>query len=177
MKGESTEQKNIELLKKLKALADRGAPGEKENAQRMLDRLIKKYGINERELDDEIVEPYCFKHKTREERQLILQVLAHTNIIDKRRVYEYRNERGKIWVDCTKAESVQIGIEYDFFRAAWKEELDFFFTAFIQKHRIVDLSPGHATDDSLSHADKVRLGMLMGGMKDRYMQPRLEEGQ
>lgn len=171
------EQKNIELLKKLKALAERGAPGEMDNAQRMLDRLIKKYGINERDLDDEIIETYYFKYKTREERQLIMQVLAHTNIIDKRLVYEYRNQRGKIWVDCTKAESVQIGIEYDFFRAAWKEELDFFLSAFIQKHRIVDLSPGHATDDSLSYADQVRMGMLISGMKDRYMQPRLEEGQ
>lgn len=37
-----------ELLKKIKALADRGVDGERESAQTLLARLMEQYGISER---------------------------------------------------------------------------------------------------------------------------------
>ncbi|MBQ3317950.1 MAG: hypothetical protein IJG69_08445 [Spirochaetales bacterium] len=43
-----------ELLMKLKALAERGESGERENAERMLASLMDKYGITEEQLDAEI---------------------------------------------------------------------------------------------------------------------------
>ena len=36
-----------ELLKKIKALADRGVDGERESAQTLLARLMEQYGISE----------------------------------------------------------------------------------------------------------------------------------
>ena len=48
-----------ELLKKLKALSDRGVSGEKENATKLLKKLMKKYGISEEEIQkDEVKEIY-----------------------------------------------------------------------------------------------------------------------
>ena len=48
-----------ELLKKLKALSDRGVSGEKENATELLKKLMKKYGISEEEIqEDEVKEIY-----------------------------------------------------------------------------------------------------------------------
>lgn len=40
-----------ELLKKIKALADRGIDGERESAQTLLARLMEQYGISETELE------------------------------------------------------------------------------------------------------------------------------
>ena len=43
----------IEILNKLKALADHGIGGEKENAQVFLERLMKKYNVTEEKPDPE----------------------------------------------------------------------------------------------------------------------------
>lgn len=42
-----------ELLKKIKALADRGVDGERESAQTLLARLMEQYGISETDLEEE----------------------------------------------------------------------------------------------------------------------------
>ena len=42
----------VELVKKLRALAENGCGGEKINAQKKLDELMAKYGITDDELDD-----------------------------------------------------------------------------------------------------------------------------
>ena len=41
------------LLKKIRALAEHGVGGEAENAEKLLARMMKKYGISEEELDEE----------------------------------------------------------------------------------------------------------------------------
>lgn len=41
------------LLKKIRALAEHGVGGEAENAEKLLARMMKKYGISEAELDEE----------------------------------------------------------------------------------------------------------------------------
>lgn len=40
------------LLKKVRALAEHGVGGEAENAEKLLARMMKKYGISEEELDE-----------------------------------------------------------------------------------------------------------------------------
>ena len=40
------EEKTIERIKKLQALAERGVGGEKETAQKMLNRMLEKNGIS-----------------------------------------------------------------------------------------------------------------------------------
>ena len=42
-----------ELLKKIKALADRGVDGERESAQTLLARLMEQYGISETDLEED----------------------------------------------------------------------------------------------------------------------------
>lgn len=43
-------EKKMELIKKLKALAERGERGERETAQKKLEQLMAKYGIEEEDL-------------------------------------------------------------------------------------------------------------------------------
>lgn len=51
-----------ELLKKIKALADRGVDGERESAQTLLARLMEQYGISETELEEERRETAWFPY-------------------------------------------------------------------------------------------------------------------
>ena len=64
-----------ELLRKLRALAERGVGGERQNAQKKLDELIKKYNISDEELEDEVAELYHFKYRGKRESALLVQIM------------------------------------------------------------------------------------------------------
>lgn len=133
-------QKKIDLLKKLKNLAEQGVGGEKETAQKKLKQLMKKYNVEEEELSDDTEEKYEFTFHGEFEKRLLLQVgykILGKKI--KKKMYEYKKGAGKRTtriIECTKAEALQIRIEHEFYCDLWKEEQDFFFECFIQKHRI-----------------------------------------
>lgn len=167
------EQPNYDLLKKIKALAERGSEGEKQNARKMLNRLIKKYGIDEHELDDEYISEHEFRFKGEFEKQLLVQVKAH--LTPHRRLYTYTRTRGKAYMECTDLEAVNISIEFDFYKMAWEEDVSFFFEAFIQKHRLFDTSPGAASTE-IDDERYMRMMALMNGIPYRDNKRRLTDG-
>ena len=64
-----------ELLKKIKALADRGVDGERESAQTLLTRLMEQYGISETDLEEERRETAWFRYSQETERRLLNQII------------------------------------------------------------------------------------------------------
>lgn len=136
------DDKKKQLLNKLKALAERGVGGEKETAQRKLQELMEKYEIDENDLSDDKKEKYQFKYKNEFEKKLIKQIAYRTFKKEwSERMYTYSRGRGKrsiMLIECTKAEEIQLRIEYEFYKDLWKEEAEFLFNVFIQKHRIFD---------------------------------------
>lgn len=64
-----------ELLKKIKALADRGVDGERESAQTLLARLMEQYGISETDLEKERRETAWFRYSQETERRLLNQII------------------------------------------------------------------------------------------------------
>ncbi len=60
-----TDQK--ERLKKLYALAMRGVGGEKETAQAILDKLLKKYAMTIDDLDEEVIQEYELEYHGKEQ--------------------------------------------------------------------------------------------------------------
>lgn len=167
---------NIDLLRKLKALTEGGVGGEKENARRILQRLLDKYNVSEAELGDYLIEKHTFKACGRRERTLLNQVCFKVTNGD-RRIYYYTKgsgSRSEICCDCTKAEAIQISVEFDFFRELWKDEEDMFFRAFIQKHRIFSDKPGDG--EELDPDELERIIGMMRVMQDKSPQLRLEAG-
>lgn len=70
------DEKTVERIKKLKALAERGVGGEKETAEKMLQRLLKKNGISTlEELEEDEVEYFLFSYKGRHEIKLLKQCM------------------------------------------------------------------------------------------------------
>lgn len=130
--GERTmiDEKKVELMKKLQRLAERGVGGEKEGAQKKLQQLMKKYDIEESDLSDDKLEDHEWKYHNDFElrllKQTIYKVLGKDGL---NQMYHYRSGKGKKTiqgVQCTKAQAIQIGIEYEFYCETWKEEHDFF---------------------------------------------------
>ena len=66
------EEKTIERIKKLQALAERGVGGEKETAQKMLNRMLEKNGISSlEELENEEYEYTLFSYNGKHEIKLL----------------------------------------------------------------------------------------------------------
>lgn len=122
------DDKKKQLLNKLKALAERGVGGEKETAQRKLQELMEKYEIDENDLSDDKKEKYQFKYKNEFEKKLIKQIAYRTFKKEwSERMYTYSRGRGKrsiMLIECTKAEEIQLRIEYEFYKDLWKEEAE-----------------------------------------------------
>lgn len=172
------DSKKIELVKKVKALAERGVGGEKEDAIKLLEKLMKKYGIEEADVSDEIEELHSFSYHGDFEHKLLLQVFYKhfPDVREQRgriRVLPYgKGSRSTFFVSCTKAQSIEIAIEFDFYRELWNEEVKFFMSAFIQKHEIYPQdSWTHA--ETLSPEDALKMKMMMQGLSDRTLQPRI----
>ena len=175
------DEKKLELLKKIQALAERGDRGEREAARKQLERLMEKYNVQEADLSDEIISIHWFKYANEYERKLLHQV--GYKIAPSRECYVHTSGKGKrteIGVKCTKAEALQISIEFDFYKRLMKEEMDFFYRAFIQKHEIFadkdELPPNHKSAPELTREELLRMSRMMDGMKDATMHQMIEEG-
>lgn len=132
------DEKMIQRIKKLQALAERGVGGEKETAAKMLQRLLEKNGISTlEELEKEEVEYFLFSYNGRHEikllKQCIYKVMGYS---DKTEYYRTRGTRQKVGIYCTKAQRIEIELEFEFYRNVFYEELSTFMSAFIQAQKI-----------------------------------------
>lgn len=128
-----------ELLKKLKALADRGEGGEAANAQAMLDSLLKKNNMTLEHLEQEEERDYSFKIKGEFNKRLLQQIARHLNpeikIYDVKRQY-VREFGGNLLVRCTAAEYILIDQMYAHYQALMEKEMNLFYSAFIAANNL-----------------------------------------
>lgn len=174
--------KKKELLKKLQALAERGVGGEKETAERKLKQLMKKYGIDKLEFEEDKLEEFEFKYSNPQEEQLIRQLFFKMFGKGWRsKSYTYRCGKGSKsirGIECTKAEGIQLQIEYEFYKQLWQEEMKLFWDAFIQKHHIFSMRPEDTgssepiTPERM--AEIMRMSQMMDAMQNKTIQPLLE---
>jgi hypothetical protein len=129
-------EKQVELAKKLNALAKSGVGGEKTNAAAMLDRLIKKYGIdfNEIDSDQRFEREFKFQSKTK---KLFVQICF--KVIGKSvEFYKWQGRKGNYYViKCNEFEYIQIKEYYSFYSKLLKQEIERFEKAFIIKNNLL----------------------------------------
>ncbi len=168
-------EKKKELLKKLKALAERGVGGEREGAERKLRQLMKKYGVEQMEIDEEQENRYEIKYSGRYEERLLSQIVfrVRNDTEGQYRRMEGKGSRSVLIVKCTEAQKIQICIEFDFYRELLKEEQELLFQAFIQKHRIFRESSGESeeirTPEEMERLE--RMWAMMQGLQDKGITP------
>lgn len=128
-----------DLIAKVKALAQEGVAGEKENAQIMLEKLCRKYNISLDDLDDEAVSDFDIGlGNNAYERSLLHQVFYSVvgNLDDRKKLFKYTKYRNKGFLTCTKAEFLETQAKFNFYRYHLKKDMDMFYDAFIQQNRI-----------------------------------------
>lgn len=160
-----------ERLKKLYALAIRGVGGEKEQAEAILQKLIKKYGVSMNDLDENIVNEYRIKYSGEIERKILIQVVYKvTNESGNTFAFEYtksgRTCRTLHGVKCTEAQKIEIEFLFDFYKKLYKKELETFFIAFVHKHDLFgDLKEGEEGTE-LSKEELLKVYAMMAGLSD-----------
>lgn len=171
----------LRRIKGVKKLATRGEPGEKENAEKMLERLMKKYNITEAELSQEELKTVFFPYHTEEECRLLSQIIyAVTGRSSYGCVSTYTGrKRKKVGADCTAGERVEIEASFEFYNAALKEEYEFFFTAFVNKNDIFP-PPDKKTErdgqqKEITRAEAFKLSQMMNAMDKRTRRLMIEE--
>lgn len=154
------------LLKKIRALAERGVGGEANNAEEILRRLMEKYGVSEDELNEEERRRHDFEYHGKEQEKLLRQVVFKvTGGYAYNLVYRAsgRKVKTRLGADCTAAEKVEIEFLFDFYTRLWERERAAFLSAFIQKHRIFairdDIEPQEVSREELLKMQALMLGM------------------
>lgn len=132
------DEKTVQRIKKLQALAERGVGGEKTTAEKMLKKMLEKNGISSLdELKEDEVEYFLFSYKGRHEIKLLKQCMYKVmGYSDHTEFYRTAGTRQKIGIYCTKAQRIEIELEFEFYRNVFYEELPSFMNAFIQAQSI-----------------------------------------
>ena len=128
----------IELLEKIKKLAEQGYGGEAENAAALLSRLMKKYNITENELNSDKPTDCRFRYSGKWERRLLSQIIYATTGRPTYRVYNPHTTRpiNVLVACCTKAQEIEIKASYDFYNYYLKKDMEIFYEAFIASNDI-----------------------------------------
>lgn len=136
----------LERLRKILALAEGGVGGEKQNAERMLAKLLKKYNMS----IDDITETnnsrtrYEFLVKKDVDKKLLIQCVYAT--IDNWDMMCYISKDGHTYAfDLTPTEYIEIAVKFEVHKRALtiylKQQAELAFSAYIQANRLFPATP------------------------------------
>lgn len=162
------DEKTIQRIKKLQALAERGVGGEKDTAGKMLQRMMEKNGIQSLdELQSEETEYTLFSYNGKHERKLLVQCIYKVmTAAGDRRYYHSKGTRQKLGIYCTKAQKLEIEMEFAFYRNVFYEELDIFMSAFISAQGIFPPDAPKGSFSELNERD-MKVAHMAGGIDKR----------
>ncbi len=164
-----------DLIKKIKALADRGVGGEKENAQKLLKELMQKYNINEEEISEDIIKEFDIKMpKVYNASELANQVLY--SIVGKENgenkgLYSWKRTK-QYFIRCTAAEFLEFEAKLKFYAHHFKKELEMFYAAFVQANGIFpppNKTKASSGKSSLTEEDMKMLALASNLEKHEYL--------
>lgn len=169
-------------LKSLKALADRGVDGEAENAQALLDRLMKKYGIVEEDFMNEKKFEFFHSEDGEFSYKLLIQIAAkHFPEVGVIKLRDRRDDFGNrmkryvrakfhlnwcpdIYIEATKADYLGLMSMYDIYWYSLQQHKDTFYISFLYKNDLL-VSPkeGDNKEPSEEELRKYQKALRMAG--------------
>lgn len=120
-----------DVLRKLKALAERGVGGEAVNAEKLLKRMMEKYGITEEEIQDDRRTRQGLRYHGAFGKELMHQIIFMV-MGDGVTLYRYKGGTKEVIIDCTKAEQIEIKAAFEFYRRMLDNGLRKYYDAFVQ---------------------------------------------
>jgi len=145
-------------LKKIYALAKNGAGGEKDAAQLLLDRILKKHNLKiEDILSGDDAEHKCmYICKNEWEQDLSDQIVYSIYGKDQPKMYGVRRTQ-KRFFNCSIQEKTEFLLMYDILKASWKEELRTFYNAFIQTNKVFPAESGKSPDKQYTAEERAEI--------------------
>lgn len=151
---------------KLKALAERGDKGEAINAQRLLDKLLRQYGITLEEVIEYTEEKkwYSFKCWKKYEEHILHQ--CYFKALDMNEC-TYKKRGGTVFYNLTAYEYAELSNLYQWHKEQINREMkrmvDEFTEAYIIKHHLTSDTKEERSDDEkpMSKEDFERLSRIM----------------
>ncbi len=151
-------QKTKDRCAKLLALTKQGVGGEADNAMRMLEKMLKPYGLSISDIDTDTItmSEIGLPFKTTMEKKLAMQIIYMVTNDEERRVFSYKGRR-TLYLDATPAEQAEIIVRYDTLKKALSEEMDILFHGFVIKNKIWGSKKERAGEDDITPEDLERL--------------------
>lgn len=160
----------ISLLKKLKALSERGVGGEKYNAQQALNKFLAKNNMKLEDLEEIEVKEFSFKKVSARYSKIFFGIVV--NVVPDLETY-YKSP-SYIWIRCTESQKVEINMKYDFYKKAYNRQLKTFLIAFLQKNDLTR-KVETMTEMSEKEIEEMRKAQLLArGMEASAFYKRIE---
>jgi len=157
--------KKMEVLKKLRELSERGIGGEKENAEKLLKKYMKKYNISEDQILKDKERTVYITLKNEIELRLASQILYA--FFNKAPLYKINNARVKYYTKLTTAQEIEFRYMYSVYLEDFKKQELIFYRAFINKNRIfskdVNSDMSKIPDEEL--AEIIRASKMQDGIE------------
>jgi len=142
-----------DLLAKLKIHAEGCVGEERKNAMALLDKLMKRYGIEMSDIAVDSVKTYEFSYKTLLERKLLNQIVG--SFIGKS-LYWYKDKKKVAYVDCSISEKIIVDTSFEYYRAAFEKEMETFYLAFLVKCNIFPSETNEPLFERQFSAEEIR---------------------
>lgn len=156
----------LKKLENLKELSVRGVNGEKENATLLLNKLMKKYGFSEEDLEQSQTNVVWVTLKNKAERKICSQIVYA--YFDGTGIYKPRGNRTKFWLELTPAQEIEFKYLLSTYLDAFYKEQEIFISAFIQKNQIFPKDGEVTYIDDLSDEERTKtrkMFMMLDGLE------------
>jgi hypothetical protein len=158
-------------LLKIKALADSGVEGERDNAIALLRRLAAENGVRVEDLVSSEREIRIFTVNSDREWTILSQVAVA--VCQRNDVRGKRHGR-RAGLVLTRVEAIDVGAAFTHYRTAWKHDEKDLFRAFVHKHNIFGPSSGNESKP-MSKAELEKLVALIRGIRSQtWVKPHAE---
>ncbi len=126
--------KAVSLIRKLKALSERGVGGEKYNAQKALEKFLLKNNLTLDDLETIDIKEHEFKKCSARHRIIFFGIVLSTIPGLK----TYRASKSFYWIMCTEAQSTEVKMKFDFYKRVFNQQLETFTVAFCHKNDLTN---------------------------------------
>lgn len=153
----------LDLLRKIKALADEGAtPGERAAASAKLRLLMGKFGVTEDQLADDEEEFHIIRIRLKgaAERALAVQVLGV--VINKTKI-SFRYKRGLLGYWSTKLQAMEYEFLLPYYIKAYRKQQEDFARMFIQANHLFPDTEDDGERPTLTPEEIAKLMKILQG--------------
>ena len=157
-----TDKKN--LLAKIKQLAEKGAYGEKANAENLLMKLKTKYGITDIDTEEFITCELAYKSTVQ---RLLIGQVAYA--VTGKEGTKYNPKKRVVKIKCTPAQKIEICEMVKFYLRAYEKDLAIFYRAFIEKNDIYPAECENLKAAELTEENKQMLKLAHAMQKHEYL--------